>query len=400
VTNEQRILASSSIFHALNDSAMVAVPMVFPILLAAGGIIRSYSQIGLLSNFGLLATFLFQILVVHAAERWDYRAMLAVSFTAIALSLVLISFSSTYAMLFCAYVVFRIFDGFYHTVGLAWVSRSRTSAGIDFAMGVQSGSGNLGVFFAYLAVGYLAQKTNWRVPLQAGAAVCFCLGVVSFLLIRRVTFDAEHGRGGLDSGGWLRALRAIRSTIPGTVFAGASWSVTVFFAPSLLNRKFGVPMAQTGLFLALWIGGGTVMTYLYGGICRALGRERITRWALTVASISLAGVGLAHRPAVAVAGLAVFGSSLFLIYPSLQSCVGSAVSGRDQSQAFSVYSNIQLLSGALISLVSGYLSDRFGVNTPFLVMGGLGLVALALSAAPGGRPAPKSDHFVSCSSSS
>jgi MFS family permease len=380
MTRERRILASASLFHALNDSATVAVPMVFPILLGRQLMIRNYSQIGLLSNFGLLATFFFQVLIVHAARRWDFRSMLGVSFVGIALSLVLISFSSTYAMLFALYVVFRAFDSFYHTVGLAWVSRTYPSQGIDFAMGVQSGSGNLGVFLAYIAVGFLAQRSSWQVPLLAWAAICFCLGLASFFLVRRTSFNPDEDHEGLGAGSWLRTIKTIRRFIPGFAFGGASWTVTVYFAPSLLNRKFGVPMGETGLYLALWIGAGTVMTYLFGRISRAFGRTRVTRAALAVASISLFGVGLAHGTVIAVTGLVVFGMSLFLIYPALQSGVGNAVSSRNQSQAFSAASNLQILSGAMISLVSGFLSDRFGVNSPFLVMGGLGLVALVFSA--------------------
>jgi MFS family permease len=399
MTRERRILASASLFHALNDSATVAVPMVFPILLGRQWLIRNYSQIGLLSNFGLLCTFLFQILIVHAAKRWDFRSMLGVSFAGIALSLVLISFSSTYAMLFALYVAFRVFDSFYHTIGLAWVSRSHPAQGIDFAMGVQSGSGNLGVFLAYIAVGFMAQRSNWRVPLLAWAAVCFGLGLVSFSLIRRTSFTVDEERQSLGLATWFRTVRAIRSYIPGFAFGGASWSVTVFFAPSLLNRKFGVPMGKTGLYLALWIGAGTVMTYLFGGLSRAIGRLRVTRAALGVASISLLGVGLAHRAAVAVPGLIFFGMSLFLIYPALQSCVGNTVPSQHQSQAFSVASNLQILSGALISLVSGFLSDRFGVNSPFLLMAGLGFVVLMFSAAARWGPVPQTAHLDSCSSS-
>ena len=42
------------------------------------------------------------------------------------------------------------------------------------------------------------------------------------------------------------------------------WSVTIYYAPSLLNHKYGVPMGRTGLFLALWIGLGTITGYGYG----------------------------------------------------------------------------------------------------------------------------------------
>jgi predicted MFS family arabinose efflux permease len=398
MTKARRILISASLFHALNDSATVAVPMVFPILLGRGLMIRNYSQIGLLSNFGLLATFLFQILIVLAARRWDFRTMLGVSLAGIVTSLVLIPLSTTYAWLFSLYILFRVFDSFYHTIGLAWVSRTHPSQGIDFAMGVQSGSGNLGVLLAFIAVGFMAQHTKWQTALLAWAAVCLGLGLVSLALVRRVSFSMDDDDEGLGPGSWFRTIKLIRSYIPGFVFGGASWSVTVYFAPSLLNRKFGVPMGGTGLYLAVWIGMGTVMTYLFGRLSRACGRSNITRAALAVASLALFGVGLADRTALAVTGLFLFGISLFLIYPALQSCVGNAVASRYQSQAFSVASNLQILSGALVSLVSGYLSDRFGVNSPFLLMGGLGLIALALSPPEGGRPG--AGHLGSSSSRS
>jgi len=398
MTKERRILISASLFHALNDSATVAVPMVFPILLGKGLMIRNYSQIGLLSNFGLLATFLFQILIVHAARRLDFRTMLGVSFAGIVASLALIPLSTTFAWLFSLYILFRVFDSFYHTIGLAWISRTHPSQGIDFAMGVQSGSGNLGVLAAFIAVGFMAQQTNWQAALLVWAAICFGLGVLSLAIVRRISFRMDDDVERLGPASWLRTIRLIRDHIPGFVFGGASWSVTVYFAPSLLNRKFGVPMGGTGLYLALWIGMGTVMTYLFGRLSRAFGRSRIMRLALAAASLSLLGVGLADRTALAVAGLFAFGISLFLIYPALQSCVGNAVSSRNQSQAFSVASNLQILSGALVSLASGLLSDRFGVNSPFLLIGGLGFLALVLSPPGGGRRAD--GHLESRSSRS
>src|SRR5512136_104323 len=97
---QKRVLVSASLFHALNDSATVAVPMIFPLLYNQQFIIHDYTQIGVLSNFGLLVTFLFQFLLVHAGHRFDYRLMLALSFVGISLTLVLIPFSSSYALLF------------------------------------------------------------------------------------------------------------------------------------------------------------------------------------------------------------------------------------------------------------------------------------------------------------
>ncbi|MBP1767191.1 MAG: hypothetical protein H6P98_1306, partial [Candidatus Aminicenantes bacterium] len=166
MTFARRILISSSLFHGLNDAATVVVPMVFPILYGQKLIIRSYSQIGLLSNFGLLSTLLFQVLVVHWSQRTEYRRLLAASFAGISLTLFLIPLSSGYLVFFLFYVLFRIFDSFYHTVGMAWVSRTHPHQAIDVAMGIQSGSGMFGVFLAFLSFGYLAQNSDWQLPLR------------------------------------------------------------------------------------------------------------------------------------------------------------------------------------------------------------------------------------------
>jgi len=372
MTDERRILISSSLFHALNDGATVAVPMVFPILYAQTGLINSYSRIGLLSNFGLLTTFLFQILIVHAARRAEYRWMHGLSFVGISLSLALIPFSRDYISLFFLYLLFRVFDSFYHTIGLAWVSRSHPRQGIDFAMGIQSGSGNLGVAAAFVSVGFLAQKSSWQLPLYVWAAGCFVLGIGSFLLIRGVSFQAERPER-LDFSSWIKTIQAIRQHIIGFLFGGASWSVTVYFAPSLLYHKFGLPMGRTGIYLALWIGIGTVVTYLFGLLSRRFGRRTVLRIAFFGASASLLLIGLARRSEIAVLSLVIFGLFLFLIYPALQSFVGNAVPSENQPQAFSFVSNLSMISGALISLLAGVLSDSFGISSPFLFLGTLGL---------------------------
>ncbi len=378
MTKERRILASASLFHALNDAATVAVPMIFPILYAQQVIIRSYSRIGVLSNFGLLTTFLFQILVVHMARRFEYKLILCVSFAGISFSLILIPFSSSFTVLFFLYLLFRVFDSFYHTLGLAWVSRAHPSQGIDFAMGVQSGSGNLGVFVAFISAGFLAQTFGWDISLFFWAAVCFCLGTLSFLLVKKISFRKDD-LGRLDFSSWVQTIKLVRRYVAGFMFGGASWGVTVYFAPSLLHNKFEIPMGGTGVYLALWIGAGTVMTYLFGRLSRKFGRVRIYRVAFLGASLSLILIGVSSRPGLAVAGLVAFGLFLFLIYPALQSFVGNAVPSENQPQAFGLVSNVQMVSGALLSLAAGFLSDRYGISSPFLVLGFLGLAAMAYS---------------------
>ncbi len=374
MTKEKRILISSSLFHALNDAATVAVPMIFPLLYSQKLIIRSYSQIGILSNLGLLVTFIFQILIVQASKRVDYKRLLCLSFLGISVTLLLISGAARFATLLFLYLLFRVFDSFYHTLGLAWVARSHPSRGIDLAMGVQSGSGNFGVFLAFISVGYLAQRFGWRIPLQTWSGVCLALGLISFFLVRRISFVTKD-LPSFDWTSWRETVCRIRGYVAGFAFGGACWSTTVYFAPSLLHHRFHIPLGKTGIYMALWIGLGTFMTYLFGALSHKLGRSRVYKLGFGGASFSLLILGAAPKQALAVVGLFLFGTFLFLIYPALQSYVGNAVPFRNHAQAFSVVSNIQMISGALASLVAGFLSDRFGISSPFLFMGCLGAAA-------------------------
>ena len=101
------------------------------------------------------------------------------------------------------------------------------------------------------------------------------------------------------------------------------------------------------------------------------------------ASVSLFLIGFAPYKELAVAGLIAFGGFLLMTYPSLHTFVGSTVSPGGQTQAFSWVSNIQLISGALVSLVAGFLSDALGIHVPFILTGILTAAIFAFYAGRG-----------------
>jgi MFS family permease len=368
----KRILLSASLFHALNDGATVVVPMVFPILYSQGLLITSYSQIGLLSNLGLLATLLVQVLVVRLSYAHEYRKLLAASLAGILLTLVFLTQARTFVVLVLLYLLLRIATSFYHPIIIAWIAKSHPEEALDSAMGIQSGSGNVGVFVAFLSAGYIAQRWTWQTPFVVWAVLGLGLGAVGLLALRGIS-SREEETPRLDMQAWGRALRAIKVYVPGFVFGGLGWTVAVYYAPSLLNHKFGVSLGGTGLVLALWIGLGTFSGYSYGRLSRRFGRRTVFLVSVAGGALSLIVIGLAGSRTAAVAGILGFGASLLLTYPSLHTFVGSSVPDEAQTLAFSWVSNIQLISGAVVTLVAGWLSDRFGIRSPFLLAGALAL---------------------------
>jgi MFS family permease len=373
---KRKILLSASLFHAMNDAASVITPTIFPILYNQHFLITRYSQIGFLSNIGLFTTLLMQFLAVRFSFRYEYRTLLLFSGLGICASMALVPFARSFAALIVFFLLIRVFTSFYHPVIIAWVSKSRSGSGkeLDDAMGIQSGSGNVGVVLAYLTVGFMAQRWTWKTPLFAWSVFGLVLGALGILALTGVSSKNKDRRPSLGAGSWLRSLATIKRYIPGFFFGGMGWSVTVYYAPSLLNHKFHIPMGRTGLFLALWIGLGTVTGYGYGTWSRRFGRKNVFLVSLGGAALCLFVIGFAPFPSLAVIALLAYGGLLLMSYPSLHTFVGSTVPAEGQIQAFSWVSNIQLISGALVSLASGFLSDAVGIHAPFLLTGALTLI--------------------------
>jgi MFS family permease len=372
---KKRILLSASLFHGANDASTVALPMIFPLLYSQQFLITQYSQIGILANLGLLTTLVFQIVVVNYAPRIEYKHILLFSLLGISIMLGLITTASSFLLLLGMYLILRVFMSSYHPLGISMVSKSHPDQGLDFAMGIQSGSGNLGVFFAFISAGYLAQRLGWKMPLYVWGGVAAAFAFLCYLIARK-TDSLHRDLQKPDIQIWSQTIRDLRKWIPGFIFGGACWGTTVYYAPSLLNHRFQVPLGAVGIYLALWIALGTIMPYLFGYLSRKIGRGKICLIGLSGATILVFFLGIAHSQVAAVLLLIFYGSFLFLIYPSFQSFVGSQTPSRNQAVAFGLVANIQMLSGAVVNLLSGVISDQLGINYPFIFLSVLGLITL------------------------
>lgn len=367
MASKKKVLFSTSLFHAANDAATVTMPMIFPLLYTQQFLIKKYWHVGILSYVGLFTTLLFQIVIANSAHKHEYKKMLLISVTGISTTLVLITFSKNFASMLLLYVAMRMFMSFYHPIGISMVSMTHPDQGLDFAMGIQSGSGNLGVLVAFMSTGYLAQSYGWEFPMYVWALMCMIVGILSFSSLKKTTSriaDAIKP----DFSSWKEALGSIKKYIIGFAFGGACWGTSVYYAPSLLNHRYDIALGTTGVYLACWIGIGTVMTYFFGLVSRHFGREKVARAAILGATLFLFVLWRAPNKEMAVISLLLFGAFLFLLYPAFQSSVGNQVPHRLQTLAFTIVANVQMLAGSLAGLAAGFLSDRFGINAPFLFL--------------------------------
>ncbi len=372
---KKKVLLSASLFHFINDASAVAIPMIFPLLYSEGFIITKYCHIGILSYLGLFVTFVFQILIVNYAKNLFYKSMLVISICGISLSVFFLTFSNSFLLLLIFYILMRVFLSFYHPLGVATVSRAHPESALDSAMGIQSGSGNLGVFVSFISVGYLAQSWDWKFPLYIWAGAGLLLGGVSFLSVNKVPeLKAVYRKPILSL--WTKSLRSIKKYILGIFFGGSCWATTVYYAPSLLNHKFEVPLGKTGVAMAFWIALGTLMPYLFGFLSRKIGRGHLCFICLTGTTLFSLTLWLSPVKEMALLSLFLSGSFLFLIFPAFQAYTGISVKKKDQDIGFSLFANIQMLGGSIAGLISGFASDLLGINSPFLILALFGILVL------------------------
>ena len=155
-----------------------------------------------------------------------------------------------------------------------------------------------------------------------------------------------------------------------------AWGVTLGYAPSLFNHKFGISMSVTGIILSCWMAAGTVSSFLYGKISDLLGRHMTITIAYIIIVITTLTLGLSGSAPLTIAAFVVYGIALFVTYPAILSFVGSTVDEKNRTAAFSLVSTVQILGNSTFAFISGFLSDAYGINTPFLLLGGTTLLSV------------------------
>ena len=363
---KRRILAAVSLHHACNDGSVVALPAVFPILYTKTDLIQRYSDIGTIILVGLIVAFLFQLLIGHHVRTHHYRRFLALDAAIVGFSLLLLTLSSSYLTLVLFFIGVRIGTSIYHPVGIAWISHAFAGKRLDRAMGLQSAFGDIGVLVSFILTGFLAERFNWKLPLLMWSGVNFIV-LLFGLLISRGTSDRPVVRRN-EHVSWRETFCKLKPFIPLLLLGGISWGITLNYAPSLLNHKLGIPMSRTGVVLACWMAAGTASTMFYGHIAEFLGRSRTLTLAYVVIIASVLVMGISDNAAVTIAAIIVYGLAIFITYPVNLSFVGSIIDAKNRTAAFSLVSNVMIIGNSTFAFASGFLSDAFGIHTPFLVL--------------------------------
>jgi FSR family fosmidomycin resistance protein-like MFS transporter len=370
----RKVLSTVALHHFCNDASVVALPAIFPLLYTEGVLIKRYSNIGTIILIGLAIAVVFQLLIGHHIKRRHYRCCLALDALIVGISLILITLSRNYLMLVLFFIGIRIGTSVYHPVGISWITSSFQGKGLDRAMGFQSAFGDIGVLFAFASTGLLAQILGWRTPLIIWGTINLAAVGIGLAISRGTSDPAIADETGQVS--WRETIGKLRPFMPVIILGGMAWGVTLGYAPSLFNHRFGISMSRTGLVLSGWMAAGTLSSFFYGRIAEFIGRQRTITIAYVLIVVTTFAVGLSGNTFMTIGAFVLYGTALFVTYPAILSFVGSTMEANNRTAAFSLVATIQILGNSVFAFISGFLSDAYGINTPFLLLGGATLLAV------------------------
>ena len=370
---EKKILGSVSVFHAFNDASVVALPTIFPILYTQGVLIKRYADIGTMILVGLVLAIFCQFAIGHWAKGRHYRMLLALDNLIVGVFLLLTPLAHSYFVLVLFYLGVRIGSSIYHPVGISWISHSFRGKHADRAMGIQSAFGDLGVLAAFLATGYLAQKFGWMTPLFVWGAFNLAAAAVGLLCSRGID-NGDSSPGEDEPVSWRETFSDQKYLLMPILLGGLSWGIMLAYGPSLLNHRLGAPMSATGLILGAWIAGGAVASFSYGKIAERFGRYPTIVVGCALTAVATCVIGLSRSLALTAATMAFFGIALFITFPALLTLIGAATKSKNRTAAFSMVSNLQIVGNCIFTFIGGFMSDAWGIHTPFFLLGATSLM--------------------------
>lgn len=381
-----RVLVTTSLYHAINDGSVSVIPILLPIFRDLYGL--SYTQVGILTSSGLLVTLLAQLYIGRKADGKNFQTLLSTGLIIVAASLLLLTQSFDFFSLLALIVFLRIGLSFFHPIGVGWISRTYKTEKLDWAMGVQSGFADIGALLAIATTLYIAENTFWQVPLFLWAFLGLLGLIIGFLLTRHLDHTIttvpsinhkQNMKEALAEG--MEMLKKIKLLVPAFMISGASWGTTLTYLPLLLDDRTALPLSVIGILAAVWIGTGSIASFLYGRICAWLKRKNV----IILAYFTMGLMGLLLTIVLNVYALIIImillGVSTFLTFPALFSFVSEVTHESREGRTFGVMFTLQLGTGTALLFISGVLADIVGIWIPFGILGCFSLfVAILLLA--------------------
>ena len=239
------------------------------------------------------------------------------------------------------------------------------------AMSVLLLSPPLGAFIGFVGGGWIAQEFGWQATFLVAAVPGFVLGLVAWLFVAeppRGQFDAEKSDEVPPVSAFVKRIAGLPSArnliMGGFIASGLSYALNFFFA-SLLVRKFGMGLAEAGLYTGVMASLPAALSIIGAGwLGDRLGARNPAAYALVPGIAMLVGGPLGAFGILQDSSgllLACMAGSVFLTMGYLGvtfAAVQNLMHPRMRATASATLNGLYTLAGGLGPTLVGLLSDR------------------------------------------
>jgi MFS family permease len=170
-------------------------------------------------------------------DRWSRSKMMIIFFVGIGLASIVTGLASSPFEIAAALFVIGCFASIYHPVGIAMVVSERSDVGN--ALGINGVYGNLGVAFAALAAGSLADWWSWRAAFILPGVASVATGIVFAWAHRHAAAGVGVKRAARPDPTYTRTeqVRAFAAMVLTVLFSGIIFQATTVGLPKVLAER-------------------------------------------------------------------------------------------------------------------------------------------------------------------
>jgi MFS family permease len=382
--DKKRILSAVALSHAFNDASVVIIPLLFPIFKKLFNL--SYTEVGIITGGGLLITLIAQLIIGHLSDKKNRRTFLLLGTFLLGVTFLLIPLAKGFLTLVLFVFLHRFAASFFHPIGIAWISKVFKKDRLDWAMGIQSASGDFGAFIAILTTPFIVEFKSWTYPFYVWTIISIiCLFIFIYLTYNFIDENNKNVKRNNKKKNFQLSFKEdwneIKKTtlfLPGYIISGLAWSIIINYLPLLLAERTNLSLTYIGVIISVWIGIGVIVCIFYGKITNKFGRKNLIIFSYVTIGIMAVSLSIFTDALVLLAIIVLLGIATFLSYPALFSYVSEITNENIEGKIFGYIFTIELAGGTIILFLSGVTSDLWGIWTPFTILGFLSFISAFL----------------------
>ncbi len=360
--NKINVLIVAIAGHFLDHFFILSFSVLIPVFKEIFSV--NYTQIGLTGNIIYFVFGLGAPISGFLIDKIGALKVIKIYALGSTVALFMIVLSASFHLVIAGFVILGIFASLFHPAGYSFITLNIEEPGT--ALGIMGVFGTLSVALTPVVVSSLAQFFGWR---KAILALGIVAAIYSIMLIKFGKEGEFSGRrsesGGYTEKGYL--LVPLIFILTFGALNGFTYRGFVTYLPSFFTEKAGGMLAKGGLYSTLVLLSGIVGQIIGGKLAESAKREI---YYVAVTFFSLPFLIATYLVSGNIVLFTTIGFSLmyFGFQPLSNRLIAAYTTSRFRGRFYGLTFFLNFGIGSLAVSIGGYMADRFGIHSVFLLI--------------------------------